>query len=295
MRLCFLNRREAEKMNRNAKIVIKKNFNKTVAVGIAAMMGIVPSASAVFAADSSTSKVTKDETVYVNADADGKVSKITVSDQLVGAGSEKSVKDASSLSDIQNVKGDETYTGSGDSMVWDSDGNDIYYQGSSDKELPVGVNFTYYLDGKEIAPKDLAGKSGKLTIKIQYTNNTSVQTKVGDKTETMKTPFVMMTGLILPGDNFSNVTIDNGKVINDGSRNIVLGFGVPGLKEDLDLDSVKDKLKDAKNDADKLNDTTAASNTTSSDTKSSSATPLKSESVASSSASDSKDLSLIHI
>ena len=261
-------------MNRNAKIVIKKNFNKTVAVGIAAMMGIVPSASAVFAADSSTSKVTKDETVYVNADADGKVSKITVSDQLVGAGSEKSVKDASSLSDIQNVKGDETYTGSGDSMVWDSDGNDIYYQGSSDKELPVGVNFTYYLDGKEIAPKDLAGKSGKLTIKIQYTNNTSVQTKVGDKTETMKTPFVMMTGLILPGDNFSNVTIDNGKVINDGSRNIVLGFGVPGLKEDLDLDSVKDKLKDAKNDADKLNDTTAASNTTSSDTKSSSATPL---------------------
>ena len=156
-------------MNRNAKIVIKKNFNKTVAVGIAAMMGIVPSASAVFAADSSTSKVTKDETVYVNADADGKVSKITVSDQLVGAGSEKSVKDASSLSDIQNVKGDETYTGSGDSMVWDSDGNDIYYQGSSDKELPVGVSFTYYLDGKEIAPKDLAGKSGKLTVKIQDT------------------------------------------------------------------------------------------------------------------------------
>ena len=262
-------------MNRNAKIVIKKSFNKTIAVGIAAMMGIVPSASAVFAADNSSSKVTKDETVYVNADADGKTSKITVSDQLVGAGSEKDIKDASSLSDIQNVKGDETYTGSGDSMVWDSDGNDIYYQGTSDKELPVGVSFTYYLDGKEIAPKDLAGKSGKLTIKIQYTNNTSVQTKVGDKTETMKTPFVMMTGMILPGENFSNVTIDNGKIINDGSRNIVLGFGMPGLKDDLDLDSLKDKLKDAKDDADKLNETTA-SGTSSSDTKSSDATALKS-------------------
>ena len=155
-------------MNRNRKIKVKK-LNKPLAIGMAALMGAVPmvTAAPVFAdsAQTADSAVTKDETVYVNADASGKTSKITVSDQLTNAGSQKTVEDASDLSDIQNVKGDETYSGSGSNMTWTTDGEDIFYQGTSTKELPVGVSFTYLLDGKEIAPKDLVGKSGTLTIK----------------------------------------------------------------------------------------------------------------------------------
>lgn len=42
--------------------------------------------------------------------------------------------------------------------------------------------------------------------------------------------------MILSNDNFSNVEIDNGRVINEGSNNIVVGIGMPGLADSLDLD-----------------------------------------------------------
>lgn len=251
-------------MNRNSRISkkAKKIANASAAVGMAVLMGVTPVISAVpvYADDSSDEdNVDKEESVYVNADASGKASKITVSDHLYNPDGASTLKDSSTLSDIENVKGDETYTGSGSNMTWSANGSDIYYQGTSTESLPVGVKFTYYLDGKEISAKDLAGKSGKLTIKINYTNNTSVNAKVGGKDTSLSTPFVMMTGLILPDDTFTNVTVDNGKIVNDGSRNVVLAYGMPGLADSLDLENLKqnskdaiDSLKDAKDTADDL-------------------------------------------
>ena len=125
-------------------------------------------------------------------------------------------------------------------LTWNTDGKDIYYQGTTDKELPVSVKLTYYLDGKEIQPNKLKGKSGHLKIKVNYENKSKKNVEVNGKTENMYTAFVMMTGMILPNDNFTNVTIDNGKVISDGNRSIVVGFGMPGLKESLNLDDIKD-------------------------------------------------------
>lgn len=251
-------------MNRNSRISkkAKKIADASAAVGMAVLMGVTPVISAVpvYADDSSDEdNVDKEESVYVNADASGKASKITVSDHLYNPDGASTLKDSSTLSDIENVKGDETYTGSGSNMTWSANGSDIYYQGTSTESLPVGVKFTYYLDGKEISAKDLAGKSGKLTIKINYTNNTSVNAKVGGKDTSLSTPFVMMTGLILPDDTFTNVTVDNGKIVNDGSRNVVLAYGMPGLADSLDLENLKqnskdaiDSLKDAKDTADDL-------------------------------------------
>ena len=251
-------------MNRNSRISkkAKRIANTSAAVGMAVLMGVTPVISAVpvYADDSSDEdKVDKEESVYVNADASGKTSKITVSDHLYNPDGASTLEDSSTLSDIENVKGDETYTGSGSNMTWSANGSDIYYQGTSTESLPVGVKFTYYLDGKEISAKDLAGKSGKLTIKINYTNNTSVNAKVGGKDTSLSTPFVMMTGLILPDDTFTNVTVDNGKIVNDGSRNVVLAYGMPGLADSLDLENLKqnskdaiDSLKDAKDTADDL-------------------------------------------
>lgn len=99
------------------------------------------------------------------------------------------------------------------------------------------------MDGKEIAAKDLLGQSGKLKITVSYTNKSkSTQTINGEKQE-MYTPFVMATGIILPDDKFSNVEVDDGKIINEGSNNIVVGFGMPGMAESLDLDEdAADKL-----------------------------------------------------
>ena len=219
-------------MNKNRKI--KRSLTTSLAVGMSVMMGAVP----VYAAGSTdTQDVYKEETVYVNADATGNSDEVTVSDWLKNSGSVSgNLTDESILKEIKNVKGDETFTENGDQLTWNTAGEDIYYQGTTDKELPVAVKLTYFLDGKEVKPDELKGKSGHLKIQVQYTNNEKKTVTVDGKEEEVYTPFVMMTGMILPNETFSNVTIDNGKVISDGSRNIVVGFGMPGLKDSLDMD-----------------------------------------------------------
>ena len=234
-------------MNRNRRIKIKSKLTASVAAGMAAVIGAVP---VLAAGSTSDTEVSKEETVYVNADASGNETSIIVSDWLKNAGSQKTVKDSSDLTDIENVKGDETWTSSGSNLTWTTDGKDIYYQGNSDKELPVNVHFTYYLDGKKTEPADLVGKSGHLKIEVTYENTAKKTVEINGKKETLYSPFVMVTGMILPEDVFSNVTIDNGKVISDGNRSIVLGVALPGLKESLGLDSISDKASSDKTSSD---------------------------------------------
>ena len=222
-------------MNRNRKL---NRISKTVISGLLVTSLVVSNG-----AYANAQKISKDESVYVNADESGATTKITVSNWLKNAGINGTINDESDLKDIQNVKGDETFTQNGDDVQWSAGSNDIYYQGTTDKELPVGVEIKYELDGKEIAAKDLLGQSGKLKITVSYTNKSkSIQTINGEKQE-MYTPFVMATGIILPDDKFSNVEVDDGKIINEGSNNIVVGFGMPGMAESLDLDEdAADKL-----------------------------------------------------
>lgn len=220
-------------MNKNRKM--KRKIAASVAVGMSVMMGVTPA----FAANgTSNSEVYKEETVYVNAKASGKTDKVTVSNWLKNSGSVSGdLEDESTLSDIKNVKGDEKYTSDGDKLTWATDGEDIYYQGTTDKKLPVSVKLKYYLDGKEMKPSELKGKSGHLKITVDYKNNEKKNVSVDGKDTEVCTPFVMMTGMILPNETFSNVTIDNGKIISDGNKNIVVGFGMPGLKDSLNLSS----------------------------------------------------------
>lgn len=115
--------------------------------------------------------IVKDETVYVLAGADGSVQKIIVSDWIKNAVGSTIISDKSELTDVENVKGEESYTMNGNNMrVWDAKGNDIYCQGNIEKELPVGLSVSYKLDGKTISPTELAGKSGKVTIRFDYQN-----------------------------------------------------------------------------------------------------------------------------
>lgn len=220
-------------MNKNRRM--KRKVAASVAVGMSVMMGVTPA----FAANgTSNSDVYKEETVYVNAKANGKTDKVTVSNWLKNSGSVSgSLEDESTLSDIKNVKGNEKYTTDGDKLTWSTDGNDIYYQGTTKKTLPVSVKLKYYLDGKEMKPSELKGKSGHLKITVDYKNKEKKNVSVDGKDTEVYTPFVMMTGMILPNDTFSNVTIDNGKIISDGNKNIVVGFGMPGLKDSLNLSS----------------------------------------------------------
>ncbi len=190
-------------------------------------------------------KTAKDETVYVIANADGSVKKIIVSDWIKNSLNEKNLKDKSDLKDIKNVKGDESYVMDSDNMrVWNADGADIYYQGTISKELPVDLKVSYKLDGKAVSADEIAGKSGKATIRFDYVNKQYSEVTIDGKTEKIYVPFVMLTGLMLDNDVFTNVEVSNGKLINDGDRTVVAGFALPGLKENLALDSSKIEIPD---------------------------------------------------
>lgn len=178
----------------------------------------------------------KEETVYVMAQADGKVDKIIVSDWIRNNKKAATIKDVSTVSDIENVKTDASFTLDSDNMrVWQADGKDLYLEGTGTAKLPVDLSVTYSLDGKAIAPEDALGKSGKVTIRFDYTNNQYENVKIDGKEERIYVPFMMLSGMILDGEKFSNVKVTNGKVVSDGDRVIVAGIAFPGLRHDLGL------------------------------------------------------------
>lgn len=183
---------------------------------------------------SSSATPAKDETVYVKVDDAGNQKDVTVSDQLKNISSLGTIDDVSELKDIKNVKGDETFSENNGKLVWQGDKKDICYQGTTTKKIPVGMKVTYELDGKKVSADDLEGKSGHLKIHYEYQNTSADSGKY--------TPFLMATGLLMDGEKFSNVTVDNGKVISDGDRDIVIGMGLPQLKEQLT--SVSSKVDD---------------------------------------------------
>ena len=187
------------------------------------------------ATDSEDTGFSKEESVYVKADASGNVKKTTVSEWLKNP-EKGTISDTSELKDIKNVKGDETFeTGSNNNVSWKSEGNDIYYQGTIDKELPVDVKVSYKLDGKSISPKDLKGKSGKVEIQFSYDNKSKQTVNVNGEDVEMYTPFTMVSAMMLSSDEYSNVSVENGKLISDGDKNIVVGVAFPGLANDLNL------------------------------------------------------------
>lgn len=187
-------------------------------------------------------KLSKNETVYVIADASGAAKKIIVSDWLKGVDTKGKVKDVSNLKDVKNVKGDETYTVNEDNAYeWAANGDDIYYQGTGTTELPVKLKLSYKLNGKTVSADEIAGKSGKVTIRIDYENTQKEKVKINGKTEEVNVPFLMLSGMILDDDKFKNVEVSNGKAINDGTRTIVAGFALPGMQDSLDID--KDEME----------------------------------------------------
>jgi putative membrane protein len=199
-------------------------------------------AAAVKGTDAVSEGAEKEETVYVFTDANGKQKSMTVSNWLKNKDGADKLYDNSILQNIENVKGDEPFTQNGDILTWNAGGNDIYYQGTTDKAAPITQKITYYLDGKEVSPEDLAGKSGKVKIHIDYDNS--------EKYSDVFVPFTTMTGIIFSNDNVKNVEVDNGSVISEGKNTVVVGMAFPGLS---------DSLQSAKDDAEHLLDETEAS------------------------------------
>ncbi len=192
-----------------------------------------------------TASLFKDESVYVIAGADGSVQKIIVSDWIQNNAHADTVTDIAKLDNIENVKSDETFTMNADGMrVWEAKGKDLYLEGEGTDPLPVDIRLSYFLDGKIAAPAELVGKSGDVTIRFDFTNNQYETVEIDGKKEKIYVPFMMLSGLILDSEKFTDVSVTNGKLISDGERTIVAGIAFPGLQKDLGLKQSDIQLPD---------------------------------------------------
>ena len=204
--------------------------------GVALLMALMLATGSVMTALAEDKK----ETVYVLADAEGGVNSVTVSERLYNPDGRDTLEDVSTLSDIENVGGDQGYTVKDGVMLWNAGGEDIRYEGTSDAPLPVSVRFTYRLDGAPISPAELAGKSGRLEIQIDYAATETRTVRVNGVREQMPIPFLMATVMRVDEDVFDNVEVTHGRVVDAGNFRAVISYGLPGAAEALHLDEYED-------------------------------------------------------
>ena len=186
--------------------------------------------------------LSKDETIYAKLNSDGSTNSVTVSEHLNDDGSIKII-DKSHLNNINNINGDEKYTKDNNKLVWETNGNDIYYQGETSESLPISISVKYYLNEKEMSVKDMLGKAGKVKIVLSYKNNKLNYVPVNGKVETLYTPFVVGTTSLLANTSNKNIKVTNGRVIDNGVTSIVVSIASPGLYESLGLKELKDMDK----------------------------------------------------
>lgn len=181
----------------------------------------------------------KEETVYTKMNVEGKNYQTIVSTHIENKEERDVIEDLSDLLKIENTKGEETFEKEGNSLIWKANKKDIYYQGESQKDLPIACEIKYELDGKEVKAEEIVGKTGKVKIKITYTNKEEHWIEINGKKEKMYTPFVVVAGTIIQNDKNKNIEITHGKVIEDGSKTFVLGMALPGLQESFQGSKMK--------------------------------------------------------
>ena len=206
----------------------KKIMSKVIASSLVLALGTI-NAVPVFA-------YSKDETVYTKVKSNGEGYQTTVTEHIKNTDDLETLNDISELLNITNTNGDEEFSRENNSITWKASGNDIYYKGNTEKELPIESSIKYELDGEEVEAKDLAGKSGKIKITINYTNKEERTVRINGKTEKMYVPFVVATGTMFDNTKIKNVTVTNGKVIDNGNKTLVVALSCPGLIESLGLE-----------------------------------------------------------
>ena len=186
----------------------------------------------------STDKNEKNEMVYIILDKTGKKQKVIVNDRIINKQCLDEIKDLTNLDNLKLIKGNATFTKDLNNVTWNANKEDIYYTGETDKEIPVNISIKYYLNENEVTYEQLQGKSGKVTIRFDYTCNQSEIVKINNQDKTIYVPYLIISGVAFNNAKTANITSQNGKVIDDGKNSFVVGCAIPGLKEDLEIEDL---------------------------------------------------------
>ena len=225
------------------------NLNHTVKVVGSVLLSAVMAGSmmpvTVFAQSNDENPTEKTETVYSVLNSDGSISDTIVSSWLHDEDGINNIKETLNLTDVKNIKSNEKPSKDGNTYTWNAKGNDVYYEGTATKQLPVSVKIRYELDGQEISANDIQGKSGHLKLTISFTNNYSEVKNINGKSIVIHPSYLAGGMLNMSTGNFSNVKCESGKIVNDGTNEMLAFANIPGLNETLrsaGLDKVNNQL-----------------------------------------------------
>lgn len=225
------------------------NLNHTVKVVGSVLLSAVMAGSmmpvTVFAQSNDENPTEKTETVYSVLNSDGSISDTIVSSWLHDEDGINNIKETLNLTDVKNIKSNEKPSKDGNTYTWNAKGNDVYYEGTATKQLPVSVKIRYELDGQEMSAKDMEGKSGHLKLTISFTNNYSEVKNINGKSIVIHPSYLAGGMLNMSTGKFSNVKCESGKIVNDGTNEMLAFANIPGLNETLKsagLDKVNNQL-----------------------------------------------------
>lgn len=225
------------------------NLNHTVKVVGSVLLSAVMAGSmmpvTVFAQSNDENPTEKTETVYSVLNSDGSISDTIVSSWLHDEDGINNIKETLNLKDVKNIKSNEKPSKDGNTYTWNAKGNDVYYEGTATKQLPVSVKIRYELDGQEISANDIQGKSGHLKLTISFTNNYSEVKNINGKSIVIHPSYLAGGMLNMTTGKFSNVKCESGKIVNDGTNEMLAFANIPGLNETLSsagLDKVNNQL-----------------------------------------------------
>ena len=225
------------------------NLNHTVKVVGSVLLSAVMAGSmmpvTVFAQSNDENPTEKTETVYSVLNSDGSISDTIVSSWLHDEDGINNIKETLNLTDVKNIKSNEKPSKDGNTYTWNAKGNDVYYEGTATKQLPVSVKIRYELDGQEISANDIQGKSGHLKLTISFTNNYSEVKNINGKSIVIHPSYLAGGMLNMSTGKFSNVKCESGKIVNDGTNEMLAFANIPGLNETLrsaGLDKVNNQL-----------------------------------------------------
>lgn len=225
------------------------NLNHTVKVVGSVLLSAVMAGSmmpvTVFAQSNDENPTEKTETVYSVLNSDGSISDTIVSSWLHDEDGINNIKETLNLTDVKNIKSNEKPSKDGNTYTWNAKGNDVYYEGTATKQLPVSVKIRYELDGQEMSAKDMEGKSGHLKLMISFTNNYSEVKNINGKSIVIHPSYLAGGMLNMSTGKFSNVKCESGKIVNDGTNEMLAFANIPGLNETLKsagLDKVNNQL-----------------------------------------------------
>ena len=191
-----------------------KNRTRIAAAGLSALL-LCSIALPTIAAVPSTKK---EEVVYIMTDAEGTVQNLNVVN-IFGRGS---VTDYGDYTDVKMLTTNDPITQNGDEITFTTDAERVYYQGTlENREIPWDISIRYTLDGKDVSPDELGGKSGKLKIRFTVTKNEKCS-------GTFYEDYALQAAFALNTDTCQNIIAPDATMANVGANKQLSYVILPG-------------------------------------------------------------------